>query len=172
MPNAVSLGGILVPAPWKWCRMIDEQGEVRLSTRKSAPTLRVHRPTGTRYSQRASTFTEHCRIGVRSRTRPPSRKARPTQSWPPLRTDTGSPVARAARKIIPKVNFRCSPARPKMLHNLFSGPIYGVEQGRDGEGIQMDEPVLFWSVRGQYMVIYLPDTESFGRACAINSSSL
>ena len=31
MPNAESPGGILVPAPWKWCRMIDEEGEVRLS---------------------------------------------------------------------------------------------------------------------------------------------
>jgi hypothetical protein len=31
MPNAVSSGGILVPAPWKWCRMMDEKGEVRLS---------------------------------------------------------------------------------------------------------------------------------------------
>src|SRR5260221_14439864 len=47
-------------------------------------------------ASKASTSTKHCRTGVKSRTRPPSRKARPTQSWPPLRTDTGSPAARAA----------------------------------------------------------------------------
>src|SRR6516164_7562095 len=51
-------------------------------------------------ASRASTFTEHCCIGVKSRTRPPSRKARPTQSWPPLRTDTGSPAACAASKAV------------------------------------------------------------------------
>src|SRR5215469_7007263 len=49
-------------------------------------------------ASRASTSTEHCRMEVRSRTSPRSRSARPTQSWPPLRTDTGTPAARAARK--------------------------------------------------------------------------
>jgi hypothetical protein len=38
-----------------------------------------------------------CRIRVRSTTTPPSRRARPAQSWPPPRTDRGKSWARAMR---------------------------------------------------------------------------
>jgi hypothetical protein len=47
------------------------------------------------------------------------RKARPTQPWPPLRTDTGSPVACAASKAV-RTSFVAEQAATRAKYGIDS----------------------------------------------------
>jgi plasmid stabilization system protein ParE len=52
-------------------------------------------------------------------------------------------------------------AADKLEHDIYAACELLAKNPRLGHGRSdlTDEPVLFWPVRGQYMVIYLPDTE-------------